>query len=91
MHGKIKAPNGQSMVDYLKINPEDKKIEGDTPIASAMNSVLDETFLQSSLKKLVKVYIEKFMDKHVHAMVINSLQREGIVVKSIQAIPTSRP
>ncbi len=81
---EIKAPNGQSMVDYLKINPEDKKIEGDTPIASAMNSVLDETFLQSSLKKLDKVYIEKFMDKHVHAMVINSLQREGIVVKDIK-------
>lgn len=80
----IKAPNGQLMKDYLVIDPKDKVIEGNSKIASPMSSVLDPTFLESSLKKFDKVYVEKFMDKHVHLMVINSLQREGIVVRDIK-------
>lgn len=80
----IKAPNGQLMKDYLVIDPKDKVIDGKTAIAKPMTSVLDPTFLESSLKKFDKVYVEKFMDKHVHAMVINSLQREGIIVKDIK-------
>ena len=80
----IKAPDGSLMKDYLQIDPKDKVIANDTKIANPMTSVLDPTFLESSLKKMDKVYVEKFMDKHVHAMVINSLQREGIVVKDIK-------
>ena len=80
----IKAPNGQLMKDYLVIDPKDKVITGEDAIASPMSSVLDPTFLQSSLKKFDKVYVDKFMDKHVHLMVIHSLQREGIVVKDIK-------
>ena len=80
----IKAPNGQDMKDYLRIDPKDKAIETDVKVANPSSSVLDPSFLESSLKKLDKVYVDKFMDKHVHLMVINSLQREGIVVKDIK-------
>lgn len=80
----IKAPDGSLMKDYLTIDPKDKVIDNNTKIANPMTSVLDPTFLESSLKKMDKVYVEKFMDKHVHAMVIHSLQREGIIVKDIK-------
>lgn len=81
---EIKAPNGQTMEEYLQFDPKDEQIKNDVAIASPMSSVLDETFLLSSLKKMDKVYVEKFFDKHIHQFIINIIQREGIIVKDIK-------
>lgn len=80
----IKAPDGSLMEDYLKIDPKDEVISNDVAIANPMGSVLDETFLLSSLKKMDKVYIEKFFDKHIHEFIISAIAREGIIVKDIK-------
>lgn len=80
----IKAPDGTPMEEYLKIDPKDEVIKNDVAIANPMGSVLDETFLLSSLKKMDKVYIEKFFDKHIHQFLITAIQREGIIVKDIK-------
>lgn len=80
----IKAPDGTAMEDYLKIDPKDKLIENKLRISKPLTSVLDETYLESSLKKMDKIYIEKFLDKQIHQMTISAFQREGIIVKDIK-------
>ncbi len=80
----IKAPDGKPLKEFLVIDPKDKVIENDIKVSNPSESILDPTYLESSLKKMDKVYVEKFMDKHIHQMVVTSLQREGMVVKDIK-------
>ena len=80
----IKTPNGQAIDDFINIKPEETKIRPDVKIVNNRTNILDETYTYSSLKHMDKDYIEKFLDRHVYAMMIKSLQNEGLVVKDVK-------
>lgn len=83
---RIVAKDGKSMLgDYVKINPEDLKIEDRVNIPDS-DGIVDKTMLKSSLKDLNKTYIGKDVIGKDNAAMVLSLQKAGIIVADYKVV-----
>lgn len=81
----ITAPNGKPMHEFIKINPDDLKIQS-SPSVTDKKTVLDKTMLKSSLLDFDKKYIKEILPKDVFSMVLN-VQKAGIAVTEYTVEP----
>ncbi len=72
------------MHEFIKIKPEDLKIESESVIDK--DTVLDKSMLKSSLLTFDKKYINEILPKDVFSMVLN-VQKAGIVVTDYTVEP----
>ena len=74
----IKAPNGETLDQYIQVPPElmANPPKGEIP---DIKMVVDKSMLKSSLTDLNKVYLNKVLPKHIAAMPLNA-QRMGVAV-----------
>jgi len=77
-HKTLVAPNGQPMIDFIKIDPEDLKVVNKQNLKDDP-TVLDKSMLSNTLMDMEKNYVEKILQKDIAACVMN-FHRAGVAI-----------
>lgn len=81
-YNELKDPYGskKSIVEAMKIAPEDIQLDKEKITINAPDTVIDKSMLESSLISFTSDYVKNVMHKDMLSMT-SSLQRSGVIIK----------
>lgn len=84
----IPNPHGDGTIeDLLTVTERDLSVNHQ-PVLNDSPTILDKSMLESSIKDFDNKYVRELLNKDIAAMIM-SLQKAGVVVKSIKTVPHS--
>ena len=79
----ITMPNGQSLAEFVKIDPKDLEVEVPKPTVDKFGLEVPGSEVGSVVEKMNSQYIEKVMDRDIAAMVL-SVQQGGLALTDMK-------